>query len=141
MLVYFGYSVCPDICPLGLQNMSNALKILGKDLDEVVPVFITIDPERDTTEILNIYASNFHPKMKMLTGSQQEIAAILKMYKVYAVKVKPDGTMGDYLMDHSTLIYLIDRKGHFIQSFPHTIFPEALAKALVKLLAQDKRKA
>jgi protein SCO1/2 len=138
-LIYFGYSFCPDICPLGLQNMSGALKALGRDLDDVVPIFVTIDPERDTVENLKVYASNFHPKFIMLTGAPEEVAPVLKDYKVYAVKAKPDGTMADYLMDHSTLIYLMDRNGHFLKSFPHTMAPEDLAKAVTAILASEKR--
>jgi protein SCO1/2 len=139
-LIYFGYSFCPDICPLGLQNMSGALQALGRDLDDIVPIFVTIDPQRDTVENLKIYASNFHPKFIMLTGTPSEIAAVLKSYKVYAAKAKPDGTMADYLMDHSTLIYLIDREGHFVKSFPHTTPPEELAKAITLLLAGEQKK-
>ena len=138
-LIYFGYSFCPDICPMGLQNMSEALTALGRDLDEVVPIFVTIDPERDTIGNLKIYASNFHPKFIMMTGEPREIDLILKKYKVYAVKAKPDGTMADYLIDHSTLIYLMDRKGGFIKSFPHTITGEALAKEITKILIEETK--
>jgi len=140
MLIYFGYSFCPDICPLGLQNMSGALTILGRDLDDVVPIFVTIDPERDTVGNLKIYATNFHSKFIMLTGAPQEVSPVLKSYKVYAAKAKPDGTMADYLMDHSTLIYLMDREGHFMKSFPHTIAPEDLAKAVTDILGEEKRR-
>lgn len=139
-LIYFGYSFCPDICPLGLQNMSGALKAMGRDLDEVAPIFVTIDPERDTVENLKIYATNFHPKFTMLTGTPQEVAPVLKSYKVYAAKAKPDGTMADYLMDHSTLIYLMDREGRFMKSFPHTTAPEDLAKAVTVILASEKKR-
>ena len=138
-LIYFGYSFCPDICPLGLQNMSGALKLLNRDLDDIVPIFITIDPERDTVENLRIYATNFHSKFLMLTGTQEQIDPVLKSYKVYAAKAKPDGTMADYLMDHSTLIYLMDRQGHFLKSFPHTVSPEDLAKSIAALLAHEKK--
>jgi cytochrome oxidase Cu insertion factor (SCO1/SenC/PrrC family) len=139
-LIYFGYSFCPDICPLGLQNMSGALNILGRDLDDIVPIFVTIDPERDTVESLKIYTTNFHPKFIMLTGTPQEVAPVLKSYKVYAAKAKPDGTMADYLMDHSTLIYLMDREGHFMKSFPHTIAPEELAKAVTLILGSEQKR-
>lgn len=140
LLIYFGYSFCPDICPLGLENMSGALKALGRDLDNVVPIFITIDPQRDTVENLKIYATNFHSKFLMLTGTSLEIDPVLKSYKVYAAKAKPDGTMADYLMDHSTLIYLMDRQGHFIKSFPHTTPPDELAKAVSVILAWEQKK-
>lgn len=139
-LIYFGYSFCPDICPMGLQNMSDALTALGRDVDEVIPIFVTIDPERDTVENLKIYASHFHPKFIMMTGTPKEITPILKNYKVYAVKAKPDGTMADYLMDHSTLIYLMDRKGVFIKSFPHTTPGVDLAKAITAILIEDQKK-
>jgi len=139
-LIYFGYSFCPDICPLGLQNMSGALTALGRDIEAVQPLFVTIDPERDTVENLKIYASNFHPKFTMLTGTPQEIAPVLKSYKVYAAKAKPDGTMADYLIDHSTMIYLMGRKGQFLKSFPHTASPEELAKAITMLLAEEKKR-
>jgi cytochrome oxidase Cu insertion factor (SCO1/SenC/PrrC family) len=139
-LIYFGYSFCPDICPLGLQNMSGALKIMSRDLDDVVPIFVTIDPERDTVENLKIYVTNFHPKFTMLTGTPQQIAPVLKSYKVYAAKAKPDGTMADYLMDHSTLIYLMDRQGHFLKSFPHTTSSEDLAKAVTTILAGEQKR-
>ena len=138
-LIYFGYSFCPDICPMGLQNMSEALTALGRDVDEVIPIFVTIDPERDTVENLKIYAGNFHPKFIMMTGTLAEITPILKDYKVYAVKARPDGTMADYLMDHSTLIYLMDRKGVFVKSFPHTIAGEALAKAITTILIEERK--
>ena len=140
MLIYFGYMYCPDICPLGLQNMSAALEHLGRDLSEIVPIFVTIDPERDKVPDLALYASNYHPSFHMLTGTPSQIQAVLKDYKVYAVKAQPDGTMSDYLMDHSTLIYLMDRNGTFIQSFPHTVDPQELTAALQKRLAQDARK-
>jgi len=138
LLIYFGYAFCPDICPMGLQNISGALKALGRDIDEFVPIFITIDPERDTVESLKIYATNFHSKFKMFTGTSQEISSTLKLYKVYAAKTKPDGTMADYLMDHSTMIYLMDRQGRFIKSFPHTTNSSELAKALTMILMDEK---
>jgi len=140
MLVYFGYSFCPDICPLGLENISGALRALGRDLSDVAPIFITVDPDRDTAGNLKIYSGNFHPKLLMLTGTPYEIATVLKSYKVYAAKVKPDGTMADYLMDHSTLIYFMDRQGHFLKSFPHTIAPEELARAIILILTDDKKR-
>lgn len=139
-LIYFGYSFCPDVCPLGLENMSGALTALGRDLEEVAPIFVTIDPERDTVENLKIYASNFHPKFTMLTGTPQEVTPVLKSYKVYAAKAKPDGTMADYLIDHSTMIYLMNRQGHFVKSFPHTTPPEELAKAVTMMLVKERER-
>lgn len=137
-LIYFGYSFCPDICPLGLQNISGALSNLGRNLDDVDAMFITVDPERDSVDNLKIYSTNFHPKLIMLTGTPTEIASIMKDYKVYAAKAKPNGTSADYLMDHTSLIYLIDRRGNFIKSFPHTIAPEELSGMIISLLAHEK---
>lgn len=139
MLVYFGYSFCPDICPMGLQNITEALALLKRDREDVVPIFITIDPERDTPENLNLYASNFDPAFVMLSGSQEQLDPILKNYKVYAAKATPDGTMADYLMDHSTMIYLMGRDGQFIEFFPHSTEPEKIAAILQKHLIQDLR--
>ncbi|MCX7337725.1 MAG: SCO family protein [Alphaproteobacteria bacterium] len=137
MLVYFGYSYCPDICPLGLQNMSKAIDLLQKDRDQVVPIFITIDPKRDTVENLKLHASNFHPSFVMLTGPQDQIDGVSKAYRVYAATAPNDGTT-DYLMDHSTMIYIMDRNGAFVQQFPHTVDPEVLAKVLQKCLFSPK---
>lgn len=139
MLVYFGYSFCPDICPMGLQNISEALNRLERDRDEVVPIFITIDPERDTPQNLNLYASNFHPSFIMLTGSSQQLDPLLKSFKVYAAKATPDGTMADYLMDHSTMIYLMGRDGQFIEFFPHSTEPQKIAAILQKHLIRELR--
>lgn len=139
MLVYFGYSYCPDVCPLGLQNIGAALDDLGTDIDQVAPLFITIDPERDTVESLNTYAQNWHSSFVMLTGSEKELEPVKKAYKVYAVKAKPDGTMADYLMDHSALVYLINKDGKFIDFFPHTTEPKKMASIIRKhMLAESK---
>lgn len=134
MVVYFGYSFCPDICPLGLQNMTAALELLGRDIDQVAPIFITIDPERDTAANLKNYAPNWHSSFVFLTGSKEEVGKAIKNYKVYAAKAKPDGTVAEYLMDHSTLIYIMDRKGTFLEAHPHTTEPEKLAAAVRKHL-------
>jgi protein SCO1/2 len=139
MLIYFGYSFCPDVCPLGMNNISEALKLLGRDLDSVVPIFITIDPERDTSENLKIYGSNFHPNFILLTGTQVQLDPVMKAYKVYAAKATPDGTMADYLMDHSTMIYLVDREGKFLEFFPHTTEPQKIAETLHQRLIQEMK--
>lgn len=137
MLVYFGYAFCPDICPMGLYNISQALKILKNDRDQVVPIFITIDPERDTIEALKTYGQNFDPNFVMLTGSEKNIQKAIKAYHVYAKKTKPQGTSAAYLMDHSTLVYLMDREGKFITHFPHNTPPQEMAKNILKHLVKD----
>jgi protein SCO1/2 len=134
MLIYFGYSFCPDICPLGLQNITQALNDLGRDRDQVVPIFITVDPKRDTPEHLAIYASNFHPAFVMLTGSTGEIEQLKKKFKVYSALAKTDQSTQDYLIDHTTLVYLMDRNGHYLESFAHSTSPEKIAQILQKAL-------
>lgn len=134
ILIYFGYSFCPDICPTGLQNMTAALNLLKRDRESVVPIFVTVDPKRDTSEHLKIYASNFHPNFIMLTGTEDEIKSISKLYKVYAAKSDEGPNAEDYLIDHSTLIYLMDRNGKFLEYFPHSTPPEKLNGAIQKYL-------
>lgn len=137
MLIYFGYSYCPDVCPMGLQNISAALQSLGTDLGRIVPIFITIDPERDDVKNLNLYAQNWHSSFIFLTGTPQELDPVMKSYKVYTSKVKPEGTEADYIMDHSALIYLIDQEGNFIDFFPHTTNPAQIANKIRKHLLEE----
>ncbi len=139
MMVYFGYSFCPDVCPMGLQHITKALELLGTDIDQVIPLFITVDPERDTQESLKTYAQNWHSSLIFLTGTREQINPVLKAYKVYAVKAKPDGTMADYLVDHSALIYLMDRQGKLVAFFPHTTEPETIAQKIRQLLLEENR--
>jgi protein SCO1/2 len=134
MLIYFGYSFCPDICPLGLQNITQALNNLGRDRDQVVPIFITVDPKRDTPEHLAIYASNFHPAFVMLTGPLEEIEQLKKKFKVYSAHAKTAHPTEDYLIDHTTLVYLMDKNGHYLESFAHSTAPEKMAQILQKAL-------
>ena len=101
MLVYFGYTFCPDICPLGLTTIADMLDALPPELqDQVVPVFITVDPERDTAAVLHDYVPQFSPRLVGLTGSEAEIAATLRAYRVYAATSEAPATEGGYLVDH-----------------------------------------
>ncbi len=134
LLVYFGYSFCPDICPSALYNMSQALEALGEKAKEIQPLFITIDPERDTIQHLARYRENYHPRFIMLTGSEHQIQTVMKAYKVHGAKVKPDETTTEYLMDHTSIIYIMDRQGRFIAHFNHLTPPKELKKALIKIL-------
>ena len=115
-LVYFGYTFCPDICPMALGNLTELLNEVGPDKLNVV--FITIDPERDTAAQLKNYATNFHPSIVFLSGSPQEVKHALNAYHVYAAKVK-DPNMTDYVMDHSSIIYVMDKDGKYVKSFNH----------------------
>ena len=133
MLVFFGYTHCPDFCPTSLHATTEALKLLGADAEKLRYVFITVDPERDTANALKGYAENFHKGLVALTGSEAEVAAAAKAYRVYYAKGKVD-TDGDYLMDHSTFTYLMAPDGRFVTYFRHGISPEKLAEGLRKHL-------
>lgn len=132
MLIFFGFTFCPDVCPSELQVMSAALDELGPQGDKIQPVFITIDPERDTPEAMKVYVSNFHPRMVGLTGSQADIAAVAKAYRVYYAKAKaPEGAAPeDYLMDHSTILYLMGPDGRFVKHFTYGTDVKTLADGL-----------
>jgi len=133
MLVYFGYTYCPDICPTTLLAMSRALELLGESApdaaEKVVPVFITVDPERDTVEAMAAYAPSFHPALVALTGTPEEIAAAAKAYRVYYAKVE-DEASGTYLMDHSSFIFLMGPEGGYVTHFDHLAPPEDIAAGL-----------
>ena len=114
-LVFFGYTHCPDICPTTLFDMSQLIRKLGPDADRIVALFITIDPDRDTSAVLKDYLASFDPHLRGLTGAQPAIDQALKDYRVYAKKVPLQG--GEYTMDHTALVYLMDKDGHFIAPF------------------------
>lgn len=133
MLVYFGFTYCPDICPAGLQVVTAALEKLGTDTNRVVPMFITVDPERDTPEQMKQYVSSFHKTFVGLTGSKEDIAKAAKAYRVYYRKVQ-DESLSDYTMDHTSFLYLMDAGGQFITHFPHSISPDKLAERLAAVI-------
>ena len=135
MLVFFGYTYCPDICPTELQVMSAALDSLGAKADDIQPIFISIDPQRDTPEVLQQYVVNFHPRLLGLTGSPEEIASVAKAYRVYYSKVEGNSGPDNYLMDHSTIIYLMDRQGKFLKHFTYSTDAAALAKAIEEAIS------
>lgn len=130
MLMFFGYTYCPDICPGELQVMSAALDELGPKGEKIQPIFITIDPARDTPETLKTYVANFHPRMVGLTGSDADIAAVAKAYRVYYAKAKEAENKQDYLMDHSTILYLMGPDGKFVKHFTYNTDVKALAEGL-----------
>ncbi len=134
MLIYFGYTFCPDVCPTELQDMTTALEELGDDAKDILPVFITVDPKRDTPEVMAEYVSNFYPGMVGLTGSDQQVAAAAKAYRIYYAKVAEDENDPDYLMDHSSIIYMMGKDGELAAYFNASMAPEDMAKAIAKLL-------
>jgi protein SCO1 len=115
LLVFFGYTHCPDICPTTLFELSEVLHAMGKDADRVHAVFITVDPDRDTPAVMKDYLSSFDPHLRGATGDAKSIEAAEKAYRVYAKKV-PTGN-GDYSMDHTALVYLMDKQGRFVAPF------------------------
>lgn len=117
MLVSFGFTFCPDVCPGQLLRISEALTKLGPAAKDLQPVFVTIDPARDTPEALKSYLSNFAPGYVGLTGSAEDVAVMARAYRVYYAKVDNADAPGSYTMDHSALIYLMDAKGRFLKHF------------------------
>jgi protein SCO1/2 len=135
MLVFFGYTYCPDVCPTELQVMSAALESMGSKADRIQPIFITIDPARDTPEVMKQYVGNFHPRLTGLTGSAEEVAAVAKAYRVYYGRVEGKSGSTDYLMDHSSIVYLMDPTGTFLKHFSYTTDAAELAKAIEAAIA------
>lgn len=134
LLIFFGFTNCPDICPSGLQVISAALDKLGEKGAKVTPVFITLDAQRDTPEKLAEYVKSFHPRLVGLTGSEAELAAAAKAYRVYAQKVSDDATPGSYTYDHAAIIYLMGADGAFVTHIPHTTNVEQVVSILNKSL-------
>ncbi len=135
MLVFFGYTYCPDVCPTELQVMSAALEDMGTKADAIQPVFISIDPARDTPDVLKQYVANFHPRLMGLTGTAEEVAAVAKAYRVFYGKVDGKSDETSYLMDHSSILYLMDPTGTFLKHFSYTTDASALAKAIEAAIA------
>ena len=131
-LVFFGYTHCPDICPTTLFEMSEVLRVLGKDADQVNALFVTVDPERDTAVMMKDYLSSFDSHLRGATGDQKAIDAVERAYRVYAKKVPADN--GDYSMDHTALVYLMDKQGRFVAPFKLDRKPEAAAADLRRYL-------
>ncbi len=133
-LIYFGYTFCPDVCPTSLLLMETAMEKLGPDaLKKVNLVFITVDPERDTQKLMKGYVENFGPTFLGLTGTPEQVAAAARAYRVYYQKV-PSKDGGPYLMDHSSIVYLLDRNGRFVTHFTHEAKAEAIAAGVQRLL-------
>lgn len=128
-VVFFGYTYCPDVCPTNLATVTTALDELGPLAEKVTPIFITIDPQRDTVEQLAGYHEYFHPSFAMLTGTEEEIAKVAREFRVYYAKAEDDGA-SDYLMDHSSITYLLDPDGNYVTHFSHGIEPEKMAQTL-----------
>jgi len=114
-LVFFGFTHCPDVCPTTLFEISEIMRNLGPDADRTAGLFISVDPERDTPEAMRDYMASFDPHVRGLTGSADALGAVAKAYRVYYKKVPLDG--GDYTMDHTAIVYLMDKDGRFVSPF------------------------
>ena len=135
MMIYFGYTFCPDVCPTALSDMIAAVDELGPLAERVQPVFITVDPARDTPETLKRYVPSFHPRLVGLSGSQAQITAAAKAYRVYYAKADDPAAGPDYLMDHSSIIYLMDPEGRYVTHFSHGTGPREIAERLRALVS------
>ncbi|HYZ63022.1 MAG TPA: SCO family protein [Acetobacteraceae bacterium] len=131
MLVYFGYTHCPDACPTALQDMANAMDLLGEKKRDVALVFITVDPERDTPAVMKDYVSGFEAPITALSGTPEQVARAAKAYRVYYAK---HPTKDGYDMDHSSIIYVMDPRGRFVANFTHESSPEQIAARLRTLV-------
>lgn len=138
LIVYFGYMFCPDVCPTDLQVIAHAVDRLGPAGDAVQPLFITIDPVRDTPEKLAAYVPLFHPRLIGLTGSPADIRRIARGYKVYFAKA-PEAGMSAYMLDHSAFIYLVDAEGRFAGFLPPGTTPDRLIEAIRPHLTNASR--
>ena len=131
-LVFFGFTHCPDICPTALQQASEVLRALGPKGDRLRFLFVSVDPERDTAPVLKDYLGSFDPRIVGLTGTPEQVAAAVKAYRAYAKKVPLKD--GDYTMEHTALVYLMDADDRFIGSFNLARTPEAAAADLARRL-------
>lgn len=139
MLVYFGFTYCPDVCPTDLMAIGQALELLGPDGDDVQPVFITLDPARDTVAHLAEYVPLFHPRLLGLTGSDEAIRNVADAYKVYYAKVALGKEADDYTVDHTAYIYLMDRDGKYLGFFPPGTSAERMVEIIRPRLARPAR--
>jgi protein SCO1 len=130
-LVFFGFTHCPDVCPTSLFEISQVFKELGPDKN-IKALFITVDPERDTPPVMKEYVSSFDPRILGLTGSPEAVAAVEKAYRVYSRKVPSRD--GEYSMDHTAIIYLMDKEGRFVNAFNIERSPQVAAQELDKYL-------
>lgn len=135
LLVYFGYTYCPDVCPTSLTTIAEALDLLGDKGKDIIVLFITVDPERDRPAAMKEYAKAFHPQIVGLTGTVDQVAAAARAYRVYYAKVRNDPKdPEDYLMDHSAYTYLMGRDGKYQAHFPHGISPQDMAQQIAKFM-------
>ena len=134
-VIFFGFTYCPEVCPTTLAKMTAALEALGPDADRLNVVFISVDPERDTPEQMRRYLSNFDPRIKGFTGTPEQVEAAAGAYRIYRQKVALDG--GGYTVDHTSAVYLFDRRGVFADPLSHGASLDMVVARLRKLIAAD----
>lgn len=135
MLVYFGYTFCPDVCPATLNNVADALDKIGPKADRVQPLFVTIDPKRDLPAVVKQYAAAFGPRMIGLTGSAEQVAAAARAYRVYYTEHRTGAGPDDYTMDHSSVLYLMGPDGRFLTPIRADQSGPEIAAVLAKLIS------
>ena len=142
LLVYFGFTYCPDVCPTALDIMGGALDALQQRdaiaYERLQPVFISVDPARDTPPVLRDYLAYFHPRLSGLTGSQADIDAVKSAFKIYAARGAAEDENGNYNVDHSSFFYLMDENNRYLAHFDHAITPEILAEKLAEKLSEKR---
>jgi len=126
--IFFGFTYCPEICPTTLMDIGRWLEALGPSADKLNVVFVSVDPERDTKDQLALYLSSFDARIRGVTGTPDQVAAVAKGFRVYYRKVPTEG--GDYTMDHSTAVYLMDAEGRFVEPVG---YQEPMDRVMVKL--------
>ena len=136
MLVFFGYTSCPDVCPMDLQIIAQVIDELGETGERLQPIFISVDPARDTPEVVAQYASHFHSRLIGLSGSRQQTAAAARNYGVISMKFIDEKDPGNYSKNHSALIYLLGPDGKFVAAFEHGTDLETLTAGVMQHLAK-----
>jgi protein SCO1/2 len=138
MLVYFGYTHCPDQCPLGLETLTKALEEMPAEAaGKVQPLFVTVDPERDTPAVMKDYVANVYPRLIGLTGSPDEVTGVVKSYRMYVKKNEPEKAGGDYLVDHTAFTFLMGKDGRYLAHFSAGTTAEEMAKRTTALVDGD----
>jgi protein SCO1 len=135
VLIYFGYTFCPDACPTALSNISVALEKLGSDASKLQPLFVTVDPQRDTLEVMSDYLKSFDPRILGLTGTKDQIDTAIREFHLYVKQEKSDGDRDSYLVSHSSYIYLIDPQGKFVNVIQGAADGDGIAVWLRKQMA------
>ncbi len=138
MIIFFGYTFCPDVCPTSLSAVSGALDILGPLADRYVPIFVSVDPDRDTAAALKEFVGHFHPRLIGMTGTKAQILDAARHYRVYFAKAQEEGSdPSDYLVDHSAITYVMGPDGKYRFHFGHGTDPEVMAQHLKGILEKE----